>query len=529
MSEREPERPAERDVAQAVVETRSRPSFIWVIPVVAALTGAFVAWRAISERGPAITIRFATAEGLEAGKTKIKYKDVEVGLVEAIELADDLSGVEVHARMRREFTHHLTRKTRFWVVKARVAGGQVSGLGTLFSGAYIAVDPATEGASAWEFVGLEQPPPFTSDEPGTVFHLRAESLGSLDVGSPVYYRWIEVGEVVSHVLDESGKDVAVDVFVRAPNDQRVRANTVFWNASGIDVHLTAAGLEVDTPSLASLLIGGVSFETPGDPASEPPVAEGFVFPLFPNKAATTKPALTLRRPFLLHFGQSVAGLVPGSPVEFRGIQIGEVREVHLEFDDRTATPRVPVLIEIQPQRIQAVAGNEGELRRRWNRMVEAGLRAQLTAHNLLTGQLAVSFDFHPGAAPKQIDWTQPVPELPTVPSPIEQLTTGLTRFVGRLQALPLEDIGDRVSSSLQQLEAVLVDLQQATPALVATLAEAERTLTSANALIAPDSQTSQDLRRALRELAEAARSLRLLAEQLEQEPESLIRGKEAGR
>lgn len=517
------------EVSDAVVREHSRISLVWLIPIVATLIGGWLTYRALSERGPEVLITFESAAGLEAQTTKIKYKDVEVGEVESIRLSDDISHVEVRARLVRGASHYLTENTRFWVVRARVSAGQVSGLGTLFSGAYIGMDPSTEGATTREFVGLEEPPAFTSDEPGRVFHLRGTSLGSLDVGSPVYFRWISVGEVVGYELDQAGEYVSVQIFVRAPHDQRVHRGTQFWNASGFDVSLSPEGVELDSVSLTSILIGGIAFETPDDPDAAEPPDEGQVFNLYPNKQATTRPAITLARPFLLHFEQSAAGLVKGSPVEFRGIQIGEVHDVHMTFDEQAQMPRIPVLIHVQPERIRFARGDDDGLRERWDGMVARGLRAQLKTHNLLTGQLAVGFDFFPNAEPARIDWTEPVPELPTIPSPIEELKAGLAQFLDKLNELPLDEIGDDLRASLANLNDVLQQIEAATPALTATLGSAERTLASADALIAPDSQVSLELRRTLRELADAARSLRLLADQLEQHPESLIQGKEAGR
>ncbi len=515
-------------VAEAVVQERRGISIVWLIPVVALLIGAWLAYKAFSEAGPEILITFKTASGLEAGKTKIKYKDVEVGQVESIVLADDLSGVEVRASMVAGAENFLTENTRFWVVRARVSAGQVSGLGTIFSGAFIGMDPSQEGAAQREFVGLEEPPAFTSDEPGSVFNLRADSMGSLEIGSPIYFRWISVGEVVDYELDESGEHVAIQIFVRAPHDRRVHANTIFWNAAGFDAQMTADGFQIDSPSLVSMMIGGIAFETPGLP-SKTPVGESTVFPLYENRAATDKPVLTVREPFLLYFEQSAGGLRPGSPVSFRGIQIGEVRDVSLVFEEEDVMPRIPVLIEIQPDRVRSEGEHTVSVREAWDFMVAQGLRAELKTHNFLTGQLAVDLNFHPKAPPATIDWDAPVPEFPTVSSGIEAIMEGVSTFVAKLDDLPLHQIGEDLRLTLNRTSTLLKDLQGATPALTGTLENAEQTLASANSLIEPGSPARQELKRALAELAEAARSLRLLAEQLERQPESLIRGREASR
>src|SRR5262245_7798669 len=238
-----PQEPERSPVAAAVVSTRRRPSIVWLIPAVAAVVGAFVAWRTYSQLGPLIEIEFETAEGLEAGKTQVKYKDVNVGVVEAIRLQRDLSGVVCTARMVNDASEWLTDKTRFWVVRPRVAGGQVTGLGTLFSGAYIGVDPGRVGEAVRRFQGLDIPPIVTADTPGRRFRLRSHRAGSVDVGSPVYFRRIRVGEVLSSELDASGDFVAVQIFVPAPHDERVRRETRFWNAGGVQASLSATGFQ----------------------------------------------------------------------------------------------------------------------------------------------------------------------------------------------------------------------------------------------------------------------------------------------
>ncbi len=504
----------------AVVQERSGISIVWLIPILAVFIGAWLAYKAVSEQGPEVLITLQTAAGLEAGKTKIKYKDVEVGIVESVRLADDISGVEVRASMVAGAEDFLTENTRFWVVRARVSAGQVSGLGTIFSGAYIAIDPSQEGESRREFVGLEEPPGFTSDEPGTVFRLHASSMGSLDIGSPVYFRWLSVGEIVDYELDPSGDHVSIQIFVRAPHDQRVRASTKFWNASGFDAAMTTEGFRIDSPSLVAMLIGGIAFDTPGDPSAAPPVAEDTLFPLYANRAATNQPVLTVREPFLLHFDQPAGGLRAGSPVTFRGIQVGEVRDVNLIFDEEDVVPRIPVLIEIQPDRIQSRGEQKVSVKEAWDFMVSEGLRAQLKTQNLLTGALAVELDFHPKSPPAAIDWSTPTPELPTIPSGIDAIMDDVTNFVAKLNDVPIDQISKDAGALVQ-------DLRAATPALTGTLENAEQTLASANALLEPNSQANQELKRALRELGDAARSLRLLADALEEQPESLIRGREA--
>ena len=527
------ERP-EREIPGAVVRTRARPSIVWLIPLISALVGLYLAYWAWSEQGPKITIEFQTADGLVAGQTRLKFKDVEVGLVESVELNEDLSRVQVKASVVKELTRYMTDETHFWVVRAEVSAAEISGVDTLLSGAYIGVDPSEKGKRTLEFKGLEKAPVVRSDKPGTLFDLRARDLGSVDVGSPVYFRWLKVGQIAGYSLDENGETVNVKVFIEAPNDKRVRTTTRFWNASGLDAMLTAEGLQIDTPSLMSMLVGGIAFETPATVTVAEDVPENMVFELYPNKQATRQPRYSRKTRYLLYFDDSVSGLVPGSPVEFRGIKLGEVLSVDIDFDEKTNEIHIPVVIEIEPERLGITHDDsKTENRARIESMVHRGFRARLATNNVLTGKKAVDFEFVPDAAPAKIEFSHSYPILPTVPGGIEAITQRVARIVDRVDKLPIESIGknlDEVFANLSQaLESVdaLTDSANADllPKISASLAKLEDTLSSADSMIAPDSAMAVELERMMRDLAGAAQSLKLLAQRLEEHPEELLRGK----
>jgi paraquat-inducible protein B len=507
-------------VGKAVVATRSRISIIWLIPVIAALVGGFVAYRALSSRGPEIAITFKSAEGLEAGKTQVKYKDVEVGLVETVELAPDLSGVIVHARMTKEANSYLTEKTQFWIVKPRIAGGQVSGLGTLLSGAYIGLDPIREGKHTHTFQGLDTAPIVTMSEPGRTFVLRSDRAGAIEIGSPVFFRKIQVGTVISSELDENDDQVTTRIFVREPYEKRVHADSRFWNASGIDISLSADGIQIDTESFISILIGGIAFDSPAGDTSDPAPAET-TFALYASRADSQKRHFTQTVTWLLRFNQSVRGLKVGAPVEFRGLQIGEVTDVSLDFNRETKEFEIPVLIEIEPQRVYGGELPGDERKQAVEKLVAAGMRAQLKSGNLLTGQLIVALDFFPDAKPAQVVWAPPYPQFPTIPTPLEEITANLTKIVERLSKLPVEQIGEDLRGSLAALQVTLKKSEGLPAALQNTLATTDRTLAS----VGPDSSVNGELRRALLELSDAARALRLAAQQFQTQPNSVIFGK----
>jgi len=278
--------PRDFDLPEAVAASKRRwsLSIVWAIPIVAALAGGWLAFKAISEQGPTITITFKTAEGLEAGKTKIKYKNVDVGEVKQIALSRDASEVVVTAEVVKGATPYLVEDTRFWVVRPRIGAGGVSGLGTLFSGVYIGADIGKSSQARRKFTGLEVPPVFTSDVPGRQFVLRGHDLGSLDQGDGVYFRRVQVGQVTAAELDKDGNGVTVKIFVNAPYDQYVTTNTRFWHASGIDLSLDTSGFKVHTQSLAAIILGGIAFQTPPGIAVSAPAEADAVFTLFSDRA-----------------------------------------------------------------------------------------------------------------------------------------------------------------------------------------------------------------------------------------------------
>jgi len=367
---------------------KRRISIVWLVPLLALAVGGWLVYKAISEKGPTITITFKAATGLEAGKTKIKYKDVELGLVDSIELDDKLSQVILKAELVKKAENFLSENTRFWVVRAQVAAGSVSGLGTLFSGAYIGLDPGKPGRPTTHFKGLEIPPVVTTDQPGSHFVLRADSLGSLHIGDPVYFRRIEVGQVVSHKLDQDGQAVTVKVFINDPHHQLVRKNTRFWNASGLDVSIGADGIRVDTESFVTLMIGGLAFDTPIDQQAGEPAGKNDVFKLYKNRESISEKTYVHKNRWLLHFEGGVRGLKSGAPVELQGIQVGQVLDVNLEFDVEKGAFRVPVLIETEPGRVRTIGKYpEGaEKQKVMDYLVGEGMRAQLKTGSLITGQ-----------------------------------------------------------------------------------------------------------------------------------------------
>jgi len=546
--------PELNDVPQAEVRSRKRHisiSIVWLVPLIAVLIGGWLVFKAFSEKGPEIRITFKTADGLEAGKTKIKYKEVELGKVSAIKLSDDLSKVIVTAELVKDAEHFLSVNTRFWVVRARVGVSGVSGLGTLFSGAYITLDPGEPGNTTRHFKGLEFPPLVTTDLPGRHFVLEADSRGSLDVGSPVYYRKIQVGQVVGYTLEENGHTIRFKIFINAPYHEYVYQNTRFWNASGIDLKMDTQGIQIDTESLVSILIGGIAFGIPQAELPEKPAEENALFRLFRNLDKATARTYLVKTKSILYFDESVRGLDIGAPVEFWGIQMGQVLDVKLVYHQKKNNFRVRVLVETETERFYEAGfvGSDVDRQKMLEGLLARGFRAQLKTGNLLTGKQIIILDFFPDAAPATMETEDGTLVFPTVPAPMAEISTKFAQILNKIDNLPLEQIGNdlrdtvhgakqiaespeilkairNLNATLQETSLLVSDLRtRVTPEINAVLEGARKSLANAEHMLNADSPLQVKMNTALQEISGAARSLRLLMNYLEQHPESLLRGK----
>jgi paraquat-inducible protein B len=514
--------------SRVVPKKRTRLSAVWLVPIVAAIAGGWVAVTRIMNQGPTITIVWKSAEGLEAGKTKIHYNGVEVGTIDTIRLSDDHQTVVTTAQMAPETDDILLDDTRFWVVSARISGANISGLGTLISGSYIGMEIGSSKKQRRHFVGLDTPPVVTGDVPGRFYTLKTPDLGSLDTGTPLFFRRLQVGEVAAYQLDADGTALDVKVFVKAPYDQYVTPNTRFWQASGIDVSLTASGLTVQTQSLLSILIGGIAFETPADGQGLPAAEAGSVFTLFDDRAAAFKRPAVSPETYQLVFDQSVRGLAVGAPVEFRGIPVGQVTHLGAAVDVAKNRFSITVVVELDAEGLGVQVrdlpppDDLTDVRRRLvDTLVAQGARAQLRTGSLLTGAQFVALDFFPGAKPASIDWSVDPPRLPTVPGQLQAVEDSVLRIIDKIDKLPWEAIGDELRTALAELDRTLDSARTA-------LDSGRTTFNSANRMLEPGSVLGTELATTLDELTRAARSVRVLADYLDQHPEALLRGKRGG-
>lgn len=517
---------------------RYRISLVWLLPAIAIAIGASLLVRTVFLVGPRIEIEFASADGVEAGKTDVRYKEVVIGKVQSVSLRGDDRHVVVGVQLDRSAAQFAVDDTVFWVVRPRIGVGGVSGLGTLLSGVYIAADAGVANRSRSEFKGLETPPLVLRGEPGRVFVLKARDLGSLDVGSPVFHKRTRVGRVVGYTLDPVPDELSVKVFIEAPYERLVAANTRFWNASGIDLRLNASGLTLNTQTIGSILAGGVAFDTPGRTAQTPPAPADQAFELFGDRATAMAPPDGEPLRVAMVFESTVRGLSEGAAIDLLGLEIGKVTDIALQHDpDRKGLP-VEVRAELYPLRLGAVrtallhasdpagGSDAGVLQR----LVAQGLRAQLRTGNLLTGQLYVALDFV-GKGPVRLTRIEDgVLRLPTVPGTLAEVQPQIAAIVEKVSKIPFEEIGRDLRTTLQQASRTIGELS---PEAQKSLAEVNRTLQRAQQsldaldrqVLDPNAPVQRSVEDTLQELQRASRSIRVLSDYLQQHPESLLRGK----
>jgi len=521
---------------QPEVDRPSRwlPSLIWLIPLLAAIIGATQVASWLLDKGPTITVSFATGEGLEAGKTRVKYRDVEIGQVTKVTLGPDATKVLATIQMAKEADRFAAVDTRFWVVRPQIGTSGVTGLGTLLSGAYIGADPGTSTETKGVFTGLEKPPAVPPGLKGREFRLHGDSLGSLSAGAPVYYRRVRVGQVASAQLDNTGKGVDLSVFIEQPYIGLIGLDTRWWHASGVDVRLDANGFKLNTQSLATLVTGGIAFEAPSGLKPAAPASADTTFVLAADRAAALRPPDGPAVTTVMFFDQSLRGLSAGAPVDFRGIVLGEVRNVGIEYDRAGKKFRMPVTVDLYPGRLgqsvlDALNADASGPQDALAQMVKRGFRGQLRTGSLLTNQLYVNLDFFP-KAPKAA--LAPLPAradvlvLPTVPGPLDELQSQLSRIAGKLDKIPFDQIGNNLNKTLAQANAMIARLDgKVLPEMQEALNAAKKTFASADAMLQQDSPLQSDLRQTLQDVQETVESLNTLSDYLERHPESLIRGK----
>lgn len=515
------------------IDTGKRFSVIWIIPIVALLIGLWMVVQTKLSEGPTITISFNSADGLEAGKTKIEFLNVTMGMVTEIALNPGLDGVLVTVELEPEAKEMLREDTRFWVVRARVGAGSISGLGTLLSGAYIELAPGEGKVGRRGFTGLELPPLTAVGAPGVKLTLYTDQAGSVSTGDAILYNGYKVGRVEGMKFDSEKVQVRYDVFIDAPYDKLVTSTVRFWNVSGINVKASSEGLDVRTGSLSTILLGGVAFDVPDGMKAGEPVKNGTEFKLFKNLSDMEKQPYRHHMYFVMEFDQSLRGLIPGAPVEYRGIQVGSVvrimsKELIANRNTKKGAP-IPVLVSLEPGRLELPDTLEslGYLHESISKGVSMGLRATLETGSLITGALYINFDYYDDAEKAKMTEWEGYSSIPTMASGLGRIEHQVNTFLEKLNDLPLKDTVGSLDDALVSLNDTLKSVdgilnqegtQNLTEDLSATLVELRKIL----AELAPEGTAYQSLNSSINELNQTLYNVQELTRTLADKPNALV-------
>ncbi len=521
------------DIAKPTIDKRKRLSVIWIIPLVALALGLWmVVDKKISE-GPVIHVSFETAEGIVAAKTKVKYLNVEVGQVEAISLNDSMDGVLASVRIDHNAKHLLCKDTQFWVVRARVGAGSVSGLGTLLAGAYLELSPGQEKATHFEYVGLENPPLTPAGAAGIRLNLYSEQAASVSTGDAILYNGYKVGRVEGMRLDEAQRLVRYDLFIDAPYDQLVNSAVRFWNVSGISVNASAAGIDIKTGSLDTILLGGVAFRLPDGVEAGAPVKDGTEFKLYDSYGALQEQPYEYSLEYVVQFSQSLRGLLPGAPVEYRGIPVGSVKQIMatkiLTSLQEQRGAAIPVLIKIEPGRLGLADTQESVdlIKHNLTESVPQGLRASLETGSIITGSLFINIDFYDDVSSAELGEFDQYSLIPSVETGFARIERQLSDFLTKINALPIEQTMQHFDSMVTSMTEIMVSVdellndrntQKLSAEMTATLKDVRKILDG----LSPDGQMFQSIEGSVSKLNQTLYNLDELTRTLSDKPNALI-------
>lgn len=513
---------------------------IWLIPLLALAVALWMVWQESAGAGPQVQVLISDAEGLEAGKTPVRVRNVDVGLVSEISLNDDMSAAVLTIDMNENTQRMLAVDSEFWVVKPRIGRQGVSGLSTLLSGAYLRLQPGSAEQTTTRFKALEEPPVTPQQTPGRRITLTSSVNAAVVVGDSVQYRGVSVGQVEKVAFNVDNRTMEYQVFVEQPYDELLTENTRFWLQSGLSLRWNASGLDVSLGSFESLLGAGINFGVPeGQPSGEK-IAESRTFELFASEEAARQQGFVNGIDYVILLDESVAGLEEGAPVQFKGVRVGTVLKVPLRWnptnDDQAPLKQIPVLVRYEPERMDGLVPDTRieYWRERLPELFEQGLRANIRASNLLTNTLYVDLRFYPEAEAVAEQEFAGYPVLPSMVSDFSRLEEKLNQLLDKFNGLQLEASLNEFSeamtatqTSAEEIEALAQSvaeivaqpgMQELPQLLQQNLVQLQQLLDSVD----DGSATRRQLHRSLSNIEQLTRDLKPFIEQLREQPNSLI-------
>ncbi len=508
-------------------------SAVWLLPFIACLIGLGMVYEHWKNQGIEVTIEFENAEGLEANKTRVKFRNVDIGIVKEIKFTEQGNSIQAIANINRNMQDFLQSDTQFWVVRPRVGSSGISGIGTLLSGAYIQLEPGKSEYYSQQFRGLDSPPIASPTTAGLKLTLLSAGNKSLNIGNPVIYRGFEVGAVESVNFDVESRQVSYGIFIQAPYDGLITSNTHFWNSGGFNLKADAQGVELDVASIESFLAGGIQFDVPEDLPLGNKVKESRSFELYASKSSISDARRYEYLEYIILVEDSVGGLLKGAPVEYRGIRIGRVHLPYLGFHQTNQIDpdetRIPVLIHVEPRRITRNGGyNVDWFDQQFQEWLKTGLAASLVTSSYITGNLKVSLDMS-NSMSKELEYFGDYVVIPTSQSGFASILSKTDALLTKLNDLPLESLLNQTEKTLISADSLFEggqDTLLSTQALLIAFDDTLKEAQSALKGIQADSPLYKKLQDNLEELQSNLELLEPLIRDVKQNPNILIFGDE---
>jgi paraquat-inducible protein B len=531
--------PQNNELPNAVVKSVSRISSIWLIPLVALAIGSWMVIDQWLKQGPLITLEFSTAQGINQKDSLIKLRNITVGKVVEIKLNDELDGVIVTARINKEASTLLTKGSQFWVVKPRISLSSVSGLSTLLSGSYIEFSPGESVISQDKFIGLENPPSTPLGTPGLHITLNSSSDNAFDIGAPILFRGSQVGRIESAELNVEEGKMYYSVFIEEPYDKLITTNTHFWEVTGINFELSGQGISLNTGTIETLLGGGIAFDVPTYLTKGEQLTKHAYFSIFPNKQKVNERSFNVAQNYMLLFNQSIRGLTPGSPVEYKGLHIGEVVRTDIDYPEINnvldKNTLLPVMIKIYPGRLSLQDNDIGlhKMQINMKQWIMSGLHGAISQNNLLLGSKFIELKYN-NTVLETPDFFGDLILIPTADDELEQLMTRVTNITKSIEEIPFGDIMESTSvalsvitESMDQFDATAERVEQLLndPKSQSLIAQINATLKGVESLTqsySDGSKTNQQLNDVLQSLDKTINNLSPLIMKLNMQPNRLI-------
>jgi paraquat-inducible protein B len=523
-----------RATVKASVAKNAKFHKIWVVPIVAFVAGLWMVYASWASKGPMIEITFTDGAGIEAGKTKVKRRNVEVGELELLRLDDDDQNVVATVRIHKEYTDLIREDSKFWIVRPRIGRGGVSGLSTLLSGAYIEISPGVAEDSRRAFAGLEAPPVTAIGTPGLRVTLSGDGSRPLTEGQPIIFHGSHVGRIEYVHFNTAERRTYYNAFIEEPYDRLITTNTRFWFANGIAVDLSADGIRVQMDSVESLIEGGVAFDVPqGQPVGER-VTERIIFTIYAHKNAINERIYEQSIDYMLLFDESIRGLSPGAPVEYRGVRVGSVRRTDIDYTEVTnllnPNSRIPVLIALEPARLgyDDTEADRDLAKLRIAELSQSGLHASIASGNLLTGQKFIELVYVEGDETELSSFAN-YAVIPSASGRVGRLMDSAAKTMESLSKLPLDDMVVGVKKALAQMATTLAQIDEILEdeESRAMFANINTTLAQFRKLArdyAEGSETNEEMQKSLESLQRTLDEMQPVLRQLRDKPNSLVFG-----